>query len=339
MASPGVPLGKVLAIIEGGRERSASVAAWRARHGLTGALSAPSDVRVPAAQVVELWEVVAREVREVSLPIRVAQRVRVDAYDVYGLALLTSRDVGAALRRAARYFVLAGNTGRLRLVEGPRDARLVHERPGNPPRLGVRCGIECVLAQALHFMRAATGRRVTPKAVSFAHGSPGESPAHADFFGVRPRFGAARNELVLDRALLALELPRVDGALSAFFERHAERMLGTLGEPRDASTASRVREALAADVFEAPPAVEAVARRLGLGARTLRRRLTDEGASFRALRDEALRDRAMELLTRPTLPLVDVAMVLGFSDQTAFQRAFKRWTGETPQAWRRARRA
>jgi AraC-like DNA-binding protein len=173
--------------------------------------------------------------------------------------------------------------------------------------------------------------------VTFARASPGETSAHAAFFGVTPRFGAARNERVLDRALLAVAPPRVDGALSAFFERHPERMLGTLDQPREVSTASRVREALAAEVFEEPPSVEAVALRMGLGARTLRRRLTDEGVRFRVMRDEALRDRAMELLARRSLPLVDVAMVLGFSDQTAFQRAFKRWTGETPQTWRRAR--
>lgn len=334
MASPGVPLAKALAIVAAGPVRGA---AWCARYGYPTAPDGATELRVPAARVVELWEAVAREARDPALPVGVAQRVRVDAYDVYGLALITSRDVRAALARAARYFVLAGNTGRLRFVEGERGARVVHERPGSPPRLGVRLGVECVLAQALHFLRAATGRRVVPRAVSIAHAAPASVSAHADFFGVAPRFGAARNELVLDREVLAIELPRVDGALSAFFERHAERMLGALGDGEPAA-ATAVREVLASEAFEAPPDVEAVARRLGLGARTLRRRLADEGESFRALRDRALRDRAIELLARPALPLVDVAMLLGFSDQTAFQRAFKRWTAATPQAWRRARR-
>ena len=102
-----------------------------------------------------------------------------------------------------------------------------------------------------------------------------------------------------------------------------------------------VRDAPLAVTIEARDRIACLLHRLEVKrlhhaeARTLRRRLAAEGVSFRALRDEALRERAVELLRRPGSAIAEVAFVLGFSDPTAFHRAFRRWTGVTPQAWRR----
>jgi AraC-like DNA-binding protein len=337
MPSPGIPIAKVQAIRAAGRARGASAHAWLCAVGLPDDLTGVStEHRVPAERVVELWEVLQREVRDPALPIDVAQRVRIDAYDIYGLALLTCRDVRAALGRAVRYFALAGNTGRLWVTEDGDEASVLHDRPGGAqPRLGLRCGIECVLSQVLHTLRQMVGEAALVRRVTFRHSPPADVSAHARFFGVTPRFGERENALVLDRALLSVELPRVHDSLTSFFERHAERMLASLREPTDTSVSAAVRAALAGGPFDVLPDLAAVARSLALSERTLRRRLADEGQSFKSLRDESLRERALSLLAAPRVSLVEVAFVLGFSDQTAFHRAFKRWTGKTPQSWRR----
>ena len=337
MPSPGIPIAKVQAILDAGRARGARAHAWLRAVGLPDDLAGVStEHRVPAERVVELWEALQHEARDPGMPIDVAQRVRIDAYDIYGLALLTCPDVRAALTRAVRYFALAGNTGRLWVVEDGDTASIHHDRPGGArPRLGLRCGIECVLAQVLHTLRQMVGEMVIVRRVTFRHPAPDDVSVHARFFGVAPRFGESENALVLDRAVLSLELPRVHGSLTSFFERHAERLLKSLREPTDTSVSAAVRAALAGGPFDAPPDLAAVARSLALSERTLRRRLADEGRSFKALRDESLRERALSLLAAPRVSLVEVAFVLGFSDQTAFHRAFKRWTGKTPQSWRR----
>jgi len=338
---PGVPLAKVLLLLEAGRARGVWPSAWCEAEGITPGALADVDLasaRVPAVRVVALWEALVEATGDPGFPLEVARRMRLEAYDVYGFAVLTSPDVGTALARASRFFALTGNPGALAVTDDGAHARVTHARATfGASALGVRCAVECVLAQVAHIVREVLRDPVTPRAVTFAHPAPARVDAHACFFGVAPAFDAARHELVYDRALLARPLAPVDGSLSAFYEHHAARLVRALDPtpgPSDPFVAA-VRDALAGGAFDAPPELPDVARRLALSERTLRRRLAERGATFRGLRDEVMRGRAEALLARPGAAIAEVAFVLGFSDAAAFHRAFRRWTGVTPQAWRR----
>lgn len=340
---PGVPLAKVLLLLEAGRARGVWPEAWCASAGVSRDGVADVDLaeaRVPAASVVALWEALVAGTDDPAFPLEVARRMRLEAYDVYGFAVLTSPDVGTALGRAARFFSLTGNPGSLAVRVDGDEARVSHARaaPGETP-LGVRCAVECVLAQVVHIVREVLRDPVNPRAVTFAHAAPPERTAHDRFFGVPVTFDAGAHEVVFERALLARPLAPVDRSLSAFYEHHATRLLRAVEAPAAPTPVAAVRAVLHAGAFDAPPELAEVARRLRVGERTLRRRLAEAGVSFRALRDDVLRERALELLRRPGSAIAEVAFVLGFSDPTAFHRAFRRWTGVTPQAWRRGERA
>ncbi len=341
---PGVPLAKVLLLLEAGRTRGVWPEAWCASAGVSRDGVADVDLaeaRVPAASVVALWEALVAATDDPAFPLDVARRMRLEAYDVYGFAVLTSPDVGTALTRAARFFSLTGNPGSLavrsrrrRGARHPRARRSRRDPAGRPLRGGVRPG-----AGGPHRPRGAARpgdparRHLRPRAAARS------SAAHDRFFGVPVAFDAAAHELVFDRDLLARPLAPVDRSLSAFYEHHAARLLRAVEAPVAPTSVAAVRGVLLAGAFDAPPELAEVARRLGVGERTLRRRLAEAGVSFRALRDDVLRERALELLRRPGSAIAEVAFVLGFSDPTAFHRAFRRWTGVTPQAWRRGERA
>lgn len=161
-----------------------------------------------------------------------------------------------------------------------------------------------------------------------------EPPYFARFAGVAPevRFEQREHRLLFPSSLLDLKLVTGDPVASRLTLEQCERELDALGlGPR---LAHRVRGLLASRT--PPPSLDELASTLHVSPRTLKRHLASEGTTYRALVDEALRARAEELLRRPSLTLDDIADRLGYSDVANFNRAFRRWTGKTPGAFRRS---
>jgi AraC-like DNA-binding protein len=119
-------------------------------------------------------------------------------------------------------------------------------------------------------------------------------------------------------------------------DRHARDLLARL--PDTSRTTSAVRQAVLDGLRQGDVLIDTIARRLAMSARTLQRRLGDEGTTFDALLDATRKELAFSYLAGDSLASSEVAFALGFSDSTAFHRAFKRWTGTTPGAWRQSRR-
>jgi AraC-like DNA-binding protein len=170
-------------------------------------------------------------------------------------------------------------------------------------------------------------------------GFPFPAPQHADVYPLLfpgpVSFGAARAHFTFDARYLSLPQRRDDRALREML-RHA-LPLTVLQYRRDRLLVQRVRRLLAEHPGDAHDA-DAVARHLHLSTRSLHRHLRDEGASLQALKDEVRRERAVDLLSRTERPVKQVARAVGFADAKAFARAFKAWTGESPQALRRRAR-
>jgi AraC-like DNA-binding protein len=144
------------------------------------------------------------------------------------------------------------------------------------------------------------------------------------------RFGRPAHRLVFDATLLELPLVGADPAAMELARAQCDRELGALS---DLGTVSgRVRREISGVMGTA--SIEAVARRLGASTRTLKRRLAEEGATFRELHDASRRQRALLLLSDRRLALAEIAARLGYSDVANFTRAFRRWTGVTPGAHR-----
>lgn len=267
-----------------------------------------------------------------ALPFRYAEALQADDLGALGLALKTAQTLGATLQRLMRYISVLSDTLEYALVDEPGGQRF--ELNGRPHhRRGAALANECALAAVVSMLRQAAGVHVRPHAVSFRHPVPPTVAPHQDFFGCDVAFDAAHDAIHLSAAVLALQPRLADAGLSAY-------LLARLDELRaraaDRSLVAQVRGAVADALPDGQPSKTRVARRLGMSERTLHRRLADDGASFQAIATQVRREAAEALLATTEHPLADVAFLTGFADQSAFTRAFRRWTGLTPNAYRAA---
>ncbi|MEM6784016.1 MAG: helix-turn-helix transcriptional regulator [Bacteroidota bacterium] len=123
-----------------------------------------------------------------------------------------------------------------------------------------------------------------------------------------------------------------DRGLVQFFDTHLDAEIETVGD--DVPLARHVRDFVTTSLSEGVPTFDEVAKHLGMSSRTLQRRLTADGHSFQALVDDAHRTLARRLLRETDSSLAEVAFRTGFSEQSAFTRAFKRWARQTPRSFR-----
>lgn len=274
-----------------------------------------------------------RALRDPGFPVGFASSLRPSDYSVMGFAWMTSASLGDAMHLAVRYRRILSDATRWEFREEGSTAILTH-LGSDPARLGLRVNAECALAEMVNGARALVGRPVTALEVRFRHGAPVDTKAHESFFRSPVRWGAESTEIVFDRAFLASPLVKADPDLAVYFQRHTDALLRRIAG--DESLGSRLEAILVEQSPHGQPTLEASAKRLGMSARTMRRRLLEEGTRYQEVLDRARCALAQRYLGIPKLALGEIAFLLGFSEVSAFHRAFKRWTGKTPLMHREA---
>jgi AraC-like DNA-binding protein len=255
-----------------------------------------------------------------------------NSFGPLGYLAATSLTLADALRRLQRYTRYLTNMETYALLVEGEVARLRFVREPWFPMM--RQVAEHVLAIPHVHTRAVALKPWQLSEVSFAHPRPERTAEHARLFGCPVRFGAPHDELVFPSAMLDSPSRVGDGKLAEILEGLAERLLKeTTSEP---DLLARARFQVWTHLQKGDVAIEPVARDLGLSPRTLQRRLLELGTSHRRILDEVRAQMAGLLLARPH-KLLDIALLLGFSDQTAFHKAFRRWTGSSPAKTRRPR--
>lgn len=294
-----------------------------------------AEARMPLAVEERLWTRAAELTGDPLFGLHAAAAIRPGAFDVLDYAVRTAPDLRTALQRLARYNRLVHDLASFEIVPAGEAVRIEHRFAGAGAR-PCRQAAEFTLASLVVVASQIGGQRVQALAVEFAHAVPGDDDAYRAVFGVVPRFDAPVSCLVLSAAVLDRPVPAADPALSRIVTAHAEQLLATHA-PVQESIAAQVRRQLAEGMASGPMTLKAVAQRLHLSERSLQRRLDGEGTRFAGLLDEVRRELALRYIADERLALGEVAYLLGFAEPSPFHRAFKRWTGTTPAAARRAR--
>jgi AraC-like DNA-binding protein len=265
-----------------------------------------------------------------GLPFRYGEAISPDDFGALGLAMKTAPTIGDALNRLVRYLLVLSDTLEYEFIEQPWGRTFaLTRRPHH--RRGAALANECALAAVVSIVRQCSDERITPRNVSFRHGAPPTEQHHRDYFGCPVTFHAPINGIDFDAAQLSRPTLLADDGLSHYFLARLDDLRARTSER---SLVTDVRGAVADSLPDGQPSKSQIARRLGMSERTLHRRLAEQGESFQTLATDARREAAESLLRSGTHSLAEVAFLTGFSDQSAFTRAFKRWTGRTPAAFR-----
>ena len=246
----------------------------------------------------------------------------------------SSASLAAGLERLARYGrVLSDRVAARMEAHGEGLLLLVRDTGGTALHPG---RAEFALAAALKFAREGTGADITPLQVSFAHAAPEDESEHRRFFRRPVRFGVGSNSMILSAVDAARPMQAADEALASIVRRRLDKVLAERDLQGSGPLSGRVRRMMVEHLGETTLTPETVARALAVSRRTLSRRLADEGTSFRDILDEVRREFACALLQDRSLSIADVAFFLEYSEPAAFNRSFRRWTGQTPSAFRSA---
>lgn len=319
-------------VIAAAAARGVTPPALLAEIGLAPAQLLDPDGRVPAELAVRAWQVAARLSGDATFGLATVDHLRPDTLGGLGWAIHASATVGAGLERMTRFLRLGNQYSRLVLLEEAEVARLRMEIDHEIDPDELRHPVECLLWGAVTVIRRATGQPLVPLAVSFRHSAPADDAPHRQRFAVAPAFAAPCSEVVLPRAALAIPHLAPDPELTAVTERHLRRLLDEL--PASETLAVRVKRVLAEELRHGEPTLPQLAARLRLSERTLQRRLRQESLTLQQLLDDVRCSLARRHLRESRESIAEISFLLGFSEVRAFHRAFKRWTGVTPNAFR-----
>jgi AraC-like DNA-binding protein len=300
------------------------------RHGVDHRVLADPDAVVPGQLDMDLFDELAARAREPALGIRLAMLPTPLNFDLVDYVGRNSPDLGSACRNMIRYQRLLFDSVAMELhVEG-QVARVVHN--GSPGMRFSRHATEYALGTLVVRARAFSGIDWNPLSVSLRDPPPADDSPYRKLFRAEVSFGQPRAEVVVDRAVLSYPNVAADPSLYAILERCARERVAKLESC--SGLLDEVRLEMSRLLRGEVPLAAQVARRLGMSARNLHRRLRDEGRTYQQLVDEVRMAMADAYLADRRINAVDVGFLLGFSDASAFYRAFRRWTGKTPAEYR-----
>ena len=299
------------------------------RAGLPATLFQQEKIYITTAELFALWRSVAEMSTDPALGLKLGTELRFERSHPVAIAGVCSRSFGDALQRLARY-------KQLTCPEEIRIHRKAHETSVEfffveaeeaQPDIMVDIGLSWIL----NVGRRGTDGEITPLRLELTRPAKHRELLEGHF-GCRVRFKADRNALVFRSS--DLDRP---------FVTHNEELLTVIGTQLDSELEARntsrnvgeqVKAALRRSLAGKRPTLQGVAQELGLGARTLQRRLADRGISFHQLVEDTRRELARHYLQQSKVELNEAAFLLGFEDANSFFRAFQVWEGTSPGEWR-----
>ncbi|WP_309234630.1 AraC family transcriptional regulator ligand-binding domain-containing protein [Nocardia sp. XZ_19_385] len=303
-------------------------------HGTDDATLAGELNRIPLQSLIQLWEAVATARPGPGAGLAVAAAAPLGTLTTWDYLVTNGPTLAAALHAAQPYHRLV--TAAAEGFDLHHDGELTvgfRTTAGDPAVVAVVN--EYVLAYYLRRAREATGRAVIPARVTFGHSAPPDHRLLVDAFGTAAiEFDAGADSITFDAADATAPLPRADPMLADLLRSHAGLVLASarpLPSPLEA-----FRIALAAAIADGDPTLATVARRLAMSTRSLQRHLADHDTTWRHEYDSVRYEQAKTLLAEGRLTTAAVADRLGFTDDRALRKAFRRWSGTSPSELRAA---
>jgi AraC-like DNA-binding protein len=330
---PSIAATSTLAMVRTAEAHGIETADLLEEAGLTPAYLEDPDARIAGDVVLALWDALRDRAADPLLQLAAPTSLPFGAYRVIDYLVAASATVGEGVLRFVRFFGLIADAVTLKIDPGEEGQILGMTMAGGgavPPVY-----VDYVFAALVGRTRMRIRPELEVRLVELRQPPPSNPAPYTELFRAPVHFGAAFDRLYFSGEEWSAPTRSADAALAQLLEDHA-RILAERRHPAAAAIRSEVQNAIAAALPEGGSAAD-VARALHLSVRTLQRKLVAGGTSFREVADEVRCQLAEEYLADPKVSVAEVAFLLGFSDQTSFNRAFRRWTGESPGRWRNRR--
>ena len=298
------------------------------------------DIAVPTVVMAHAWQVAPELSGDPLFGLHAAAHATIGSYDILDYLFLTSATLGDACHALAHYHRIVSEIWRLDLlVEGPvaRFRQWVPDAVVEP----LRHAWDYFFAGALMRIRGALPAGLVPRAVHLMHAAPALPDVAREYervLGCAVAFDHPIGEFVFDARHLDQRLLSSNPTLHRLVRRHADELLARV--PSDQDLLVRARTLLPVLLKDPELSLAGLAEQLGVGERTLQRKLADHGITYKQLVQQAREEVAMRGLESGAVSVQELAYDLGFNSTAAFSRAFRRWRGMAPSEWQtQARRA
>ncbi len=302
--------------------------------GLDRATLQDPDARIPIEQSDTIWRTAYELSKDPNLALHAIEVLPFGAYRVIDFLATCAPTVGAALAKVSDYFPIIHGVVRLPYTIGDRHVTFAAEAPSRPSTI-TRPYAEYVLAAVFLRTRIATNQRFPLVRVEFSHPRPADIREHERIFECPIRFDASTCQMVIAREVWDTPRTGSNPDLFSVLDTHARMLLDQRPGPDD--IVGRVREAIDAELRGGDPKLESISRRLAMSSRTVQRRLREHGVLFNDVLDTMRFRAAKSYLAKRDVAGTEVAYLLGFAEPSSFNRAFRRWSGQTPTDYRRLR--
>lgn len=279
---------------------------------------------------IEHWEalllIAKNYLNDPFIGLHVGQTITAQHLGILGSVFLACENLGAVLERFERYQRLIYDVVPASVDIYPEYVELSWDTDGyEVDGLADETGRTVMI----EFSRSLIRGSVKLKTVHFIHKKPENIKPYEDYFGCPVLFEQPIGLMRFDKEILNLPLKNSDAALVAILEQHADKLLATL--PHVEEIVEQVRKHIAYLLHQGEPDIEQLAELLHYSRRTLQRRLTEAGTTFRKELNFVRYELAKSFLKDPRVQIIEIALLLGYAEHSPFTRAFKDWSGKTPQ--------
>jgi len=291
--------------------------------------------RLPSTAVDTAARAAAARIADPAFALRAARCWHPSDLGALGFAWLASSTLRTALQRLERYGRILGEKARIRLEATDKGLRLVFENRRSDA-LVAALGTDYAFALVMDMCRMNFGASLRPLAVTLGRARPADPTPWNKFFGVEVRFGEARDSVLLSRRDVDTALPVANRQIAGALDAILAKQLAALDR---SNVAARCKAELLERMASGESPEEDIAKSLHMSRRTLQRKLAEADLTYQQLVDDTRRDLALRYIEDARRSITEITFLLGFSGQSAFTRAFRRWTGKAPTDYRAGRRA
>jgi AraC-like DNA-binding protein len=290
-----------------------------------------SDARYPWRKMQQLWVRAVDATGDPCFGLFAGRNIRPTSFHALGFSWLVSQTLLGSLERLCRYHRIISTAPVKLTIEADGDRYIFSANIDDPAHIPTDAAVDAFVAAFVQMCRTATDEHFCPLSIALRRADPGHIDQYVTFFNCPVSFDAEKNVIYFDKDSLEQQLPGDNRELARANDTVAEKYLDSLDPQK---VASEVRELLITLLPSGKSNQKTIAKRLNRSLSTLQRQLQNEGTNYKDILEHTRKNLATDYVLDGQLSLGQIAYMLGFSDQSNFSRAFKRWTDTSPREYR-----